>query len=39
VGAGTHCASAGYQLLVVDGKSEGDVVDGVLMENEKLQMV
>ena len=37
-GGGRHCASAGDQL-VVDTKPEGEAVDGVWMENEKLQMV
>ncbi len=38
VSANTHCASAADQL-VVDAKPEGDEVDGVWMENEKLAMV
>ena len=38
VRADTHCDSAADQL-VVDAKPDGDVVDWVWMENEKLAMV
>ena len=38
VRADTHCDSAADQL-VVDAKPDGDVVDGVRMENEKQAMV